>query len=182
MSLQVPPDAQVPPGAVQRVQAALASLGCPGETVPVAAVRDRIDSARAHDDTTGALPTESLTTTHLFRAGTRNWLVLVRAGRIVDPVSLGGVLGEMDVAALSPQIAAHHTGQHPGGFAPVAAEHPHGVILDVDLARFAILWVPAGHPDWAFPTNYAQLLRITAGMAAEVGELPHRQQPPTMQP
>lgn len=173
---------QVPPAAVQRVQTALASLGCPGETVPIAAVRDRIDSAPGDGSTSGPSPTESLTTSHLFQAGTRNWMVLVRTGRIVDPVSLGGVLGEMDVAELSPQIAAHHTGQHAGGFAPVATQQSHGVILDVDLARFATIWVPAGHPDWVFPTNYAQLLRITAGMAAEVGELPYPQQPPTMQP
>ncbi len=160
-----------PPAPVQRVHAVLTALGCARDPEPLAAVRDRIRGSGS----------ESLAASHLFLAGSRHYLVLVRAGRNVDPVNLSGVLGEMDVAELSDRAASERTGQRPGGIAPVATTEPNGVILDVDLAKFTTIWAPAGHPDWVFPTNYAQLLRITAGSAAEVGELPQGQQPPTMQ-
>jgi prolyl-tRNA editing enzyme YbaK/EbsC (Cys-tRNA(Pro) deacylase) len=168
----MPPDPPDPPAAVQRVQAAFAALGCPGEPRPLTTVRDRL----TEDDP------ESVATSHLFRAGDRHILVLVRSGRTVDPVNLSSVLGEMDVAELGEAAAAQWTGQLPGGIAPLATATPSEVILDIDLARFTRIWIPAGHPDWVFPTHYAELLRITAGGAAEVGELPARPRPPTVQP
>jgi prolyl-tRNA editing enzyme YbaK/EbsC (Cys-tRNA(Pro) deacylase) len=162
---------QDPPAAVQRVEAAFAALGCPGEAQPLTAVRDRI----------GGVDGESLANSHLFHVGDHHCLVLVLAGRRVDPVNLGSVLGEMDVAEMTDGAAAEWTGQLPGGIAPLATAEPNEVIVDIDLAKYARIWVPAGHPDWVFGTNYAQLLRITAGSAAEVGELPIRPRPPTMQ-
>ena len=42
-------------------------------------------------------------------------------------------------------------------------------LVDVSLARSPVLWAAAGHPHYVFRTDYAQLLRITGGEAAEVG-------------
>jgi len=167
-----PTDPPVPPAAVRRVQAAFAALGCSAEPRPLSEVRDRLTEADR----------ESVATSHLFHARDRHWLVLVRSGRAVDPVNLSSILGEMAVTELDEAAAEQWTGQLPGGIAPVATAEPSTVILDVDLARFTRIWIPAGHPGWVLPTNYAQLLQITAGSAAEVGELPSRPRPPTTQP
>lgn len=42
-------------------------------------------------------------------------------------------------------------------------------IVDIALSRFDVVWVAGGHLHYAFPTSYDELLRITAGEAAEVG-------------
>ena len=64
------------------------------------------------------------------------------------------------------------TGQPIGGVAPVGHPRPLRTIVDVDLARYDVVWAAGGHPHYVFPTTYDELLRITAGEAAEVGEQP----------
>ena len=44
--------------------------------------------------------------------------------------------------------------------------------VDVELARYDVVWAAAGHPATVFPTTYEELLRLTAGTAAEVGSGP----------
>jgi hypothetical protein len=39
----------------------------------------------------------------------------------------------------------------------------------VELSRYPRVWACAGHPSAVFPTSYEELLRLTAGTAAEVG-------------
>jgi prolyl-tRNA editing enzyme YbaK/EbsC (Cys-tRNA(Pro) deacylase) len=62
-----------------------------------------------------------------------------------------------------------HTGQVIGGVAPIGHPEPIGTLVDVELARYDVLWAAAGHPASVFPTTYDELLRLTAGTAAEVG-------------
>ncbi len=42
----------------------------------------------------------------------------------------------------------------------------------MELARHDRVWASAGHPSAVFPTSYEELLRLTAGTAAEVGGAP----------
>ena len=44
--------------------------------------------------------------------------------------------------------------------------------VDVELARYDRVWAAAGHPAAVFSTSYEELLRLTAGTAAEVGTGP----------
>lgn len=44
--------------------------------------------------------------------------------------------------------------------------------MDVELARFQQVWAAAGHPHTVFPTSYDELLQLTAGTPAEVGDGP----------
>ena len=46
------------------------------------------------------------------------------------------------------------------------------VRVDVELARYPVVWAAGGHPHYVFPTTYDELLRVTAGEASEVGEQP----------
>ena len=50
------------------------------------------------------------------------------------------------------------------------ARYPLRTMVDVALSRCDEMWAAAGHPHYVFPTTYDELLRITGGDAAEVGE------------
>ena len=53
--------------------------------------------------------------------------------------------------------------------APVGHPEPLRTIVDIALAQYDEVWAAGGHPHYVFPTSYDELLRITAGEAAEVG-------------
>jgi prolyl-tRNA editing enzyme YbaK/EbsC (Cys-tRNA(Pro) deacylase) len=52
--------------------------------------------------------------------------------------------------------------------APVGHPRPIRTVVDVDLARYEMVWAAAGHPHTVFPTTYDELLRLTGGTPAEV--------------
>jgi prolyl-tRNA editing enzyme YbaK/EbsC (Cys-tRNA(Pro) deacylase) len=56
-----------------------------------------------------------------------------------------------------------------GGVAPVGHPEPLRTIVDIALSQYDEVWAAGGHPHYVFPTSYDELLRITAGEAAEVG-------------
>ena len=110
----------------------------------------------------------------------RSWSAGLGVG--VDAVDVGAdpfvfsacpaaLLGAAEVRPASPAEVKRWTGQPIGGVAPVGHPRPLRTLVDVELSHFATVWCPAGHPHWVFPTSYAELLRITAGEAAEVGDL-----------
>ena len=72
----------------------------------------------------------------------------------------------------APEFVRRHTGQAIGGVAPIGHPEPIGTLVDVELARYDVVWAAAGHPASVFPTTYEELLRLTAGTAAEVGTGP----------
>ena len=78
-----------------------------------------------------------------------------------------GALRELDA-----DFVRAATGQPIGGVAPVGHPRPLRTVVDVELARYPVVWAAGGHPHYVFPTTYDELLRITAGEAAEVGEQP----------
>ena len=43
-------------------------------------------------------------------------------------------------------------------------------MVDTWLEKYDVIWAAAGHPHTVFPTSYAELLRITDGTPADVGE------------
>lgn len=53
--------------------------------------------------------------------------------------------------------------------APVGHPEPLRTIVDIALSRYNEVWAAGGHPHYVFPTSYDELLRITAGEAAEIG-------------
>ena len=59
----------------------------------------------------------------------------------------------------------------PGSVAPVGHPENLPVVIDVSLAQYERIWIPAGDPSYVFTTSYAELLRATAGQAAEITEL-----------
>ena len=156
------PEPTAPPEVVVRVENRLNELGWDGSAVLLTHARETVDNSSG----------QLIVTSHLFHTNADHFfLVLLPEGREVDPIQLGGVLGESGLVEMTPAAIEERTGQVVGGIAPVASETRSHVILDISLSRSTTMWVPAGDPHWVFPSNYAQLLRITAGTAAEVGEL-----------
>jgi prolyl-tRNA editing enzyme YbaK/EbsC (Cys-tRNA(Pro) deacylase) len=76
------------------------------------------------------------------------------------------------VAPAPADVVRRHTGQVIGGVAPIGHPAPIGTLVDVELARYDVVWAAAGHPASVFPTSYDELLRLTGGTAAEVGDGP----------
>ena len=74
----------------------------------------------------------------------------------------------MKLRRASPQFVREYTGQPIGGVAPVGHPKPIRTIVDRELADFDELWAAGGIPHAVFPTTYAELVRLTAGTAAEV--------------
>ena len=88
----------------------------------------------------------------------------------MDTSRLSGVLSGATITKANADDVRAATGFAIGGVAPVGHPEPLRTIVDVALSRFDELWAAAGHPHYVFPTTYDELLRITGGGAAEVGE------------
>ena len=83
---------------------------------------------------------------------------------------LSGVLSGATITKANADDVRAATGFAIGGVAPVGHPKPLRTIVDVALSRFDEVWAAAGHPHYVLPTTYGELLRITGGDAAEVGE------------
>lgn len=106
----------------------------------------------------------------VFDADGRPLLVLTSGAHRADTFALASLVGASQVKRATPEFVRQHTGQPIGGVAPVGHPHPLRTVVDVELSRHDVVWAAGGHPHYVFPTTYDELLRITAGEAAEVGE------------
>lgn len=150
---------------VIRVREALAGLGAQGE------VRALDDSARTAAEAAAALGVEvgQIANSLIFIADGDPVLVMASGGRRVDTVQLAAILEVNVIEKASADQVRTTTGFAIGGVAPVGHPEPLRTIVDIALSRFDVVWAAAGHPHYVFPTTYDELLRITAGEAAEVG-------------
>ena len=139
-------EVRVLPAEVRTAQAAAAALG-----VPVGAIVNSL--VFAVDDGRGTEPL----------------LVLTSGAHRVDETTVAGLLGVGGISRATPEFVRRHTGQAIGGVAPVGHPAPIGTLVDIELARHDRVWAAAGHPSAVFSTSYDELLRLTAGTAAEVG-------------
>ncbi len=169
---------------VLRVRQALADLGAQGE------LRVLADSARTARDAAAQLGVEvgQIASSLLFRTvppvldpdhgrheleGTEEPLLVLTSGaHRVDTRKVADLLGVAGLDRATPDDVRTATGFAIGGVAPVGHPQPLRTLVDVDLARHQVVWAAAGHPHAVFPTSYEELLRLTGGTAAEVGEDP----------
>ena len=85
---------------------------------------------------------------------------------------MADLLGVERITPAPADFVRRHTGQAIGGVAPIGHPEPIGTLVDVELARYGTVWAAAGHPAAVFSTSYDELLRLTEGTAAEVGDDP----------
>jgi prolyl-tRNA editing enzyme YbaK/EbsC (Cys-tRNA(Pro) deacylase) len=153
---------------VAEVAELLAASGTTGR------VRELPGSARTAAEAAAQLgvPVGAIANSLVFDVGGAPLLVLTSGAHRVDEARVAGLLGVPHVRRAAPDFVRAHTGQPIGGVAPVGHPEPIGTLVDVALARYEQVWAAAGHPSAVFPTSYEELLRLTAGTAAEVGGAP----------
>lgn len=118
------------------------------------------------------VPVGAIANSLVFDAGGSPLLVLTSGAHRVDVGRLATLLGVPAVTPARPDFVREHTGMPIGGVAPIGHPEPIGTLVDVELARHEQVWAAAGHPSAVFPTTYEELLRLTEGTAAEVGDGP----------
>jgi prolyl-tRNA editing enzyme YbaK/EbsC (Cys-tRNA(Pro) deacylase) len=150
---------------VRRVSEALARLGARGT------VRELDDSARTAQQAADALGVEvgQIANSLVFMADGHPVLVMASGGHRVDTMQLAAALEVNHVDKATADQVRKATGFAIGGVAPVGHPHPLRTIVDIALSRYDEVWAAGGHPHYVFPTSYDELLRITAGEAAEIG-------------
>jgi prolyl-tRNA editing enzyme YbaK/EbsC (Cys-tRNA(Pro) deacylase) len=147
------------------VREALRLRGATGE------VRRLDDSARTAKEAADALGIEvgQIASSLVFLADGDPILVMASGGHRVDTEKLSAILDGATITKANADDVRRATGFAIGGVAPVGHPEPLRTIVDIALSRYDVVWAAGGHPHYVFPTSYDELLRITAGEAAEVG-------------
>jgi prolyl-tRNA editing enzyme YbaK/EbsC (Cys-tRNA(Pro) deacylase) len=106
----------------------------------------------------------------LFSADGTPLLVMASGGHRVDTAKVAAIVGAGKVERATPEFVREHTGFAIGGVAPVGHPAPLRTLVDVELQQYDEVWAAAGHPNTVFPTTYDELLAITRGEPAEIGQ------------
>jgi prolyl-tRNA editing enzyme YbaK/EbsC (Cys-tRNA(Pro) deacylase) len=141
--LGVPGEVRVLPESAPTASAAAAQLGC-----EVAAIANSL----------------------VFAADGEPLLVMTSGAHRVDTARVAALVGAAVVSRADAQSVRTWTGQAIGGVGPVGHPAPIRTLVDVWLAKYDVVWAAGGHPHTVFPTSFDELLRITGGTSAEVGE------------
>ena len=95
--------------------------------------------------------------------------MLTSGAHRVDTAKVAAELGVQTVGRADPEFVYAATGQRIGGVAPVGHPNPVRTLVDNALGQYDVVWAAAGHVHTVFPTTFAELVRITDGMPADVG-------------
>lgn len=154
----------------RRVADALLAAGATGE------IRELPHPARTAASAAEQLGVEvgAIANSLVFDADGEPVLVLTSGAHRVDTERVAGELGVGTLRRATPEFVRAATGQPIGGVAPVGHPAPLRTLVDTALARYERVWAAGGHPNTVFPTTFAELVRITKGTAAQVGDSAHR--------
>ena len=159
-------------GVHPNVEGVVSALRAAGADAAAEAVRELPDSARTAALAAAQLGVEvgAIANSLLFESAGTPLLVLTSGAHRVDTAKVERLLGIPALKRADPDFVRQHTGQPIGGVAPLGHPEPIGTLVDIALAGYDVVWAAAGHPAAVFPTTYDELLRITVGTAAEVGD------------
>lgn len=131
------------------------------------------ESTRTAADAAAAIGCEvaQIAKSMIFRAADSDRPVLViTSGSVrVDPDKVAALLDE-EVKRASPEFVRDNTGFAIGGVAPVAHRVEPVVLIDESLFDLDCLWAAAGTPNAVFRLLPDDLLRLTAGVVADIAE------------
>jgi prolyl-tRNA editing enzyme YbaK/EbsC (Cys-tRNA(Pro) deacylase) len=106
----------------------------------------------------------------IFSADGQPLLVMTSGAHRVDTERVARLVGAAVVGRADARSVREWTGQAIGGVAPVGHPQPIRTLVDTWLEQYDQIWAAAGHPHTVFPTTYAELVRITGGAPADVGD------------
>ena len=149
-----------------KFSAVLRDLGVPGE------VRELPESAPTAASAAAQLGCEvgAIANSLVFSADGAPLLVMTSGAHRVDTGRVAALTGVSGVQRADARSVRTWTGQPIGGVGPVGHPSPIRTLVDTWLEKYDVIWAAAGHPHTVFPTSYAELIRITNGTPADVGE------------
>jgi prolyl-tRNA editing enzyme YbaK/EbsC (Cys-tRNA(Pro) deacylase) len=106
----------------------------------------------------------------VFSADGAPLLVMTSGAHRVDTDRMAALTGSSVVQRANARSVRTWTGQAIGGVGPVGHPAPIRTLVDTWLEKYDVIWAAAGHPHTVFPTSYAELIRITGGTPADVGD------------
>ncbi|MFD0686936.1 YbaK/EbsC family protein [Actinomadura fibrosa] len=150
----------------ERVAKALREGGAAGEIVELP------DSARTAQAAADQLGCEvgAIANSLVFDADGAPLLVLTSGAHRVDTVRVAALVGAEKVRRATPEFVREATGQAIGGVAPLGHPAPIRTLVDVWLEKYDQVWAAGGVPHTVFPTSFGELVRLTGGTPAEVGD------------
>jgi len=150
---------------VSRVAEILRAAGATGEPVHLS------DSARTAAEAAAALGCDvgAIASSLVFTADGEPLLVMTSGAHRVDEDRVGALVGAPVRRATLDEVRTH-TGYAVGGVAPIGHPSPLRTLVDEQLGRYDVVWAAAGHPHSVFPTTYDELLTLTQGAPAVVGD------------
>jgi prolyl-tRNA editing enzyme YbaK/EbsC (Cys-tRNA(Pro) deacylase) len=146
--------------------AALRDLGVPGE---VRVLPERAPTAATAAAQLGC-EVGAIANSLVFSADGAPLLVMTSGAHRVDTARVAALTGSSMVQRADARSVRDWTGQAIGGVGPVGHPAPIRTLVDVWLEKYDVIWAAAGHPHTVFPTSFAELVRITGGTPADVGE------------
>lgn len=106
----------------------------------------------------------------VFSADGSPLLVMTSGAHRVETARVASLIEASSVSRADAKSVRSWTGQPIGGVGPVGHPAPIRTLVDNWLSRHEVVWAAAGHPHTVFPTSFDELLRITSGTAADVGD------------
>ena len=157
------------PEGVQRVAAALESLGHPHRPQMLD------DAARTAQQAADALgiAVGQIAKSIIFRRKSDDVAVLVvtSGDRRVDEKKVEAHVGSK-IGRADAEFVKSRTGFSIGGVAPLAHATPPVTLIDRDLLRFDVVWAAAGHPHGVFALHPGDLQRLTGAPVVDVVQVP----------
>ncbi|KAB2342995.1 YbaK/EbsC family protein [Actinomadura rudentiformis] len=150
----------------ERVTSALRASGAAGEVIELP---ESAPTAQAAADQLGC-EIGAIANSLIFNADGAPLLVLTSGAHRVDTARIAALIGAEKVKRATPEFVREATGQPIGGVAPVGHPAPVRTLVDVWLQKYDQVWAAGGHPHTVFPTSFDELLRITGGDPADVGD------------
>jgi prolyl-tRNA editing enzyme YbaK/EbsC (Cys-tRNA(Pro) deacylase) len=152
--------------AVESTAEALLDLDAAGEVVEVPASLQGPEDLARHLGV--PLPAVAATAVLRTRDG-RHLFVISSAAHPLFAPALAAVLCEPELFRDDDTAVLRRTGSVLGSASPLGLAEPLPTYVDVALAPYPQVWVPAGHPHAVFRTRYDELLRLTGGHPVELG-------------
>jgi prolyl-tRNA editing enzyme YbaK/EbsC (Cys-tRNA(Pro) deacylase) len=144
----------------------LRSLGVPGSVRELPSAAPTAASAAAQLGCEVGAIANSL----IFAADGAPLLVMTSGAHRVDTSRVADLIGAVTVERASAAAVREWTGQAIGGVGPVGHPAPIRTLVDTWLSKYDVIWAAAGHPHTVFPTAFDELVRITSGTPADIGE------------
>ena len=154
------------PESVERFRAALKEHGAQGDVVRL---DDNAHTAQAAAEGLG-ITRGQIANSLVFLADGQPVLVMSSGGHRVDTDKVSAAFGGKTITKANADQVRAATGYVIGGVSPVGLATQMPTLVDLALAQYQTIWSAGGHPAYVYQTTFDDLVRMTGGTPADVGE------------